>query len=389
MKILIVSDIPTKPITTGARKIINSYIELFKSWGHEVHFLMINKYNMRRNYRINIKKAIAETRKEWGDFYHQYDYSLCENVYTNLNIISDKLFHNGYRKCDDIYPMGLNKEISRLDKIYHFDALLVNYFYLSKALDALPIKRKALFTHDSFSMHEKSQNHQAVYYLAKQEEQKALSRANYIFAMQNVEAGYFKSLSPHSIVLINYSNYKYHIQSITGNNNILYLASGTKINLQGIQWFIKEILPLIKQYYPKVRLLIGGEICNLLQEYKTCETIKLMGRVNSLDLFYSLGDIAINPCQLGTGLKIKTFEAISYDKVTLSHPNGLIGIFDKNNSPVFSSEKSSEWVEYLKKAWNSPAFIRDVKNRNRLYIKRMNNFIYEQYKIWLDGKTPI
>lgn len=29
---------------------------------------------------------------------------------------------------------------------------MVNYFYLSRALDAIPIKRKALFTHDAFSM---------------------------------------------------------------------------------------------------------------------------------------------------------------------------------------------------------------------------------------------
>ena len=93
MKILIVSDIPTSPINAGNRRIIKSYTDLFKSWGNEVHFLFVNKFSLRENYRSQIKNAISETRKEWGAFYHQYDCSLWENIYTNSNIIITKLFN--------------------------------------------------------------------------------------------------------------------------------------------------------------------------------------------------------------------------------------------------------------------------------------------------------
>lgn len=97
MKILIVSDIPTSPTNAGNRRIIKSYTDLFKSWGNEVHFLFVNKFSLRKNYRSQIKNAISETRKEWGAFYHQYDCSLWENIYTNSNIIITKLFRNSYR----------------------------------------------------------------------------------------------------------------------------------------------------------------------------------------------------------------------------------------------------------------------------------------------------
>lgn len=384
MKILIISDILTLPATSGNRKIINSYVELFRSWGHEVHFLWVNKYSLRKNYRIQIKEAIIQTSTTWGHFFHQYDCSLWENIYTNMNIILCKLLHNGYRKCDDVYPEGLTKEIIRLHHIHHFDALLVNYFYLSKALEALSIKRKALFTHDSFSMYQKSKNHKAVFYLTKKEEQKALMRAPFIFAMQNIEAEYFKSLSPNSVVLINYSNCQYYIQPIAGNHNILYLAADTQINKQGLQWFINEVLPLIKKQFNDTKLLIAGGICNILTEYDNQKDIELIGKINDLAIFYEKGDVAINPCQLGTGLKIKTFEAVSYDKVTLVHPNGLIGIFDANNAPIFSSSNPLEWVEYLKKVWEENGFIARLKIKNRFYIQQMNDYIMQQYKIWLE-----
>lgn len=385
MKILIVADILTFPATSGNRKIINSYVELFKSMGHEVHFLWVNKYSLRKSYRLQVKETVNQTRTVWGNFFHQYDCSLWENIYTNMNIMLCKLLRDGYRRCDDVYPEGLTKEIARLHDIYHFDALLVNYFYLSKALEAIPIKRKALFTHDSFSMRKKSQGHQAVFYLTEMEERKALMRAPFVFAMQNVEAEYFKSLSPKSVVLINYCNCQYRIQPITGNHNILYLAAGTQINKQGLQWFIDEVFPLIKKQFNDVKLLIAGGICNMLTEYSGQKDIELMGRIDNLATFYEKGDVAINPCQLGTGLKIKTFEAVSYDKVTLVHPNGLIGIYDENNAPIFSSSNPSAWVEYLKKVWGEKGFITEIKRRNHSYIQRMNDYIIQQYRIWLEG----
>lgn len=383
MKILIVSDIPTSPTSVGSRRMIISYVSLFKSMGYEVHFLFVNKFNMRKKYRIAIKDAIIKTQEEWRGYYHQYDCSLGENVYTNLNILFDKLFRNGYRNCDDIYPQGLTSKIANLHSIYCFDALLVNYFYLSKALDAIPIKRKALFTHDAFSLQKKSQKHQAVYYLTKKEEKKALLRAPYIFAMQDVEAEYFKSLSPNSIVLTNYTNCQYHAQSIMGNHNILYLAADTFLNLDGIKWFIKSIYPLIKQNFSDAKLLIAGRICNSLAELSVNNDIELIREVDDLYSFYQMGDVAINPCRLGTGLKIKTFEAISYDKVVLSHPNGLIGIFETKEAPVFSSDKATDWLEYLEKVWSSYDVIKETKMKNHDYIQKMNDYVIEQYKIWL------
>lgn len=385
MKILIISDIPTAPINAGNRKIIKAYTDLFKSWGNEVHFLFVNKFSLRKRYRSQIKDAIRETRKEWGDFYHQYNCSVWENIYTNLNIIVDKLFQKDYRKCDDVYPNGLDDEVRRLHGVYRFDALLVNYFYLSRALDAIPIRKKALFTHDAFSMQEKSDKYKAVYYLKKREEQKALSRAAYIFAMQDVEAEYFKLLMPNHIILKNYSSCQYCIQPIAGNHNILYIAANTALNIDGIKWFVENILPIVKERYEDVKLLIAGNICDALTEYSKRPEIKLIGFVDDFTSFYRQGDIAINPCRFGTGLKIKTFEAVSYDKITLSHPNGLIGIFKEKEAPVFSSEKAIDWLNFITKVWESPAIITEIKEKNQRYIQQMNNYIIEQYKIWLNG----
>ena len=246
-------------------------------------------------YQKDNTDGIIYTSKEWGQFYHQYNYSTFENIKSNLNILLGKLLNNGYRKCDDIYPSGLYRTFLKLHKIYRFEAVIVNYFYLSKILEFIPLKKKSLFTHDSFSLNVKSSEHQAAYYLTKEEEKKALSRAPYIFAMQS--------------------------QPCANNHNILYLSGSSKFNKEGLDWFINDIFPSIKLKYQDAKLYIAGSICNILNEYQDNKDIELVGKIENPYQFFLKGDIAINPCQHGSGLKIKTFEAMSYDKAVMYNIN--------------------------------------------------------------------
>ena len=82
-------------------------------------------------------------------------------------------------------------------------------------------------------------------------------------------------------------------------------------------------------------------------------------------------------------MKIKTFEAISYDKVTLVHPHSMAGVFKKETAPLFASDKPNEWIEHLKKIWRSAEYVKLIKEKNKQYLAEMNNFIINEYKRFL------
>lgn len=384
MKILIVSSVPTHPVIAGNRRLILSYSQLLQEWGHEVHFLYVNRYNLHKDRRCELNKSILPTKLYWENNYHQYDCSLKENIVSNIHILLRKIFYNGYRCADDIYPGGLDLKYLNLDKSFHFDAVIVNYFYLSKLLESISMNKKALFTHDSFSKNGKSE-HKAAYYLSKEEEQKALKRAPYVFAMQDVEADYFRTLHPNGKILINYSTYKYHVQPTIGNHNILFLSGKSVFNIAGLKWFIDKIFPVIKAYFSDAKLCIAGSICDLLPEYADRKDICLVGKVENPDSFFLTGDIAINPCYQGTGLKIKTFEALAYDKITMVHPHSTIGIFKRDTAPIFSSEQPQEWLDFLRKVWEKDKGLIDkLKAQIRAYMHEMDVFVKSQYREFLD-----
>ena len=111
--------------------------------------------------------------------------------------------------------------------------------------------------------------------------------------------------------------------------------------------------------------------------------VQLLGFVDNPADFYAKADVAINPVYQGTGLKIKTFEAISYDKVTLVHPHSMAGVFKKDEAPLFASETPIKWVEMLEKMWGKNKCIENTKGKNKAYLKDMNEFIEAEYKRFL------
>lgn len=88
-----------------------------------------------------------------------------------------------------------------------------------------------------------------------------MQRSPHIFALNSDEAIYFSKLSPLSKIYNIYSYFDYHPTNIVGNHNILFLSGSNVYNINGINWFIKQIWSKIKEQFKDANLIIGGSIC--------------------------------------------------------------------------------------------------------------------------------
>ena len=159
----------------------------------------------------------------------------------------------------------------------------------------------------------------------------------------------------------------------------MFLSGSALFNLTGIRWFIEEVFPLILISYPSAKLIVGGKICELLTAYKDSSYIRLVGYVEDVQSFYEKGDIVINPTYLGSGLKIKTFESVSYDKVTIARTHSSDGIYDENTVPIYFSDDPQQWSKYISDMWQNIDYIITKKRENRNYIESLNQYIDNQY----------
>lgn len=100
-------------------------------------------------------------------------------------------------------------------------------------------------------------------------------------------------------------------------------------NRDGILWFCREILPLIrKQTKTRCRLSIVGlnppvEVQALAEEI---EDVIVTGYVESVAPYYNDCDLVIAPIRFGGGTRIKILEAMSYQKPVVTTAIGAEGI---------------------------------------------------------------
>lgn len=380
MKVLIVSDCTTHPTTAGNRRFILDTVEMLQAMGHECHMLYFKKKILRNK---TDEDAVADMKKYWGNRITVINQSWWQKIYQML-LVRWRKVTGGFYKCDDDYPCNLHKVINHLNEKYKFEACLVNYFYMSKALKYINIPRKGIITHDYYSFKAmlvgaKRTSHN----IKPNEEAKAMQRSPDIFALNEGEAEFFQRLSPQSRVHCIYGSFVHRPTPIVGNHHLLFLSGPNVYNINGLNWFLCDIFPAIKATFPDVELCIGGAICKVLGHLKDYANINLIGIVESSADFFAMGDVAINPTYQGTGLKIKTFEAIAHDKVTLCHPHSKNGIYRKEQSPIFASTSANDWVEFLRRVWRSNDEMLRIKQLNAEYLNDMMKHVRNEYKKFL------
>lgn len=370
MKVLIVSTNLSHPTDAGNRAAIMGQVQLLNHLGCEVHFLFAD---------MSLRKTDDTPMVSyWGARYHVYHLSFLGKL---RRLAYDKIrpiFNHGYWKCDDHYPVGLESFVNRLNSSLHFDAVIVQYIRLSKLLTSVNIPRKAIYTHDVFSY--KDLRVGAPFYETcdAHQEAKALQRCPHIFAIQEEEATYYQFLSPKSKIYTVYSHFDFHNQEITQKKNILYLASRMEFNVNGISWFLENVWPKFSKQEPGAKLLIAGTVCEKI-DCKNLANVELLGKVDSLEDFYKQGDIVINPVYQGTGLKIKTFEALSFGKTTIVHPHSTTGIYLREKAPLLVATHPEEWIDLLTKVFSGSISISTQKNLAEQYINDMQTQIQKQY----------
>ena len=91
--------------------------------------------------------------------------------------------------------------------------------------------------------------------------------------------------------------------------------------------------------------------------------------------FYALGDIVINPVFNGTGLKIKTFEALSYGKTVLSSTHSMEGIFSPQSCPIYKADTIDEYISHLTNILSTPHILKNNREQAESYIVSLDSYI--------------
>jgi hypothetical protein len=213
---------------------------------------------------------------------------------------------------------------------YQPTSVIVEYVFNSWLLELFPPHvRKLIDTHDRFA-------HRYEHFLkagiptrwfstTRRQERKGLRRADCIMAIQEHEADYFRQLTGREVITVG------HIVPIvpvgeptTDIPTVLFVGGNNAANGDAVSYCIREIWPVIRSQLPGARLRIAGNICQAISGVG--DGIELCGQVPELASIYAQAHVVLNPVRAGTGLKIKSIEALGYGRPLVTTPMGALGM---------------------------------------------------------------
>lgn len=330
-RILIVSDCICYPADEGNRRRIYNIIKGMQTLGHTVDFLYFapNKCVSEKQMRDILGREhyfFLRIAKVNNGFFYKYSKGYFFERFVPQN------------RVDIRYSPEVNRKVQSLLKRYKHDVLWLEYPYQSKILEKSGDSViKVIDTHDKFAYRNYKvfpYVHKVVdYSLTFGGERKALSRADYVIAIQKEEKKYYTRLlkgKKTNVITIG-DNHKTIKNGLRKGHEICFVGSGNRFNVDGINWFLNSIFPEILKRASDCRLLIVGKICKEIC-VKPTEHIELMGVVDDIDEIYANCRLVINPVRTGTGLNIKAIEAIAHCKPLVSTAIGARGL--KCDRPV-------------------------------------------------------
>ena len=214
--------------------------------------------------------------------------------------------------------------------------------------------------------------------LTPADEKKAINKADVVWAITGNEKDHFINMvegrSPKVLTIPHLAAFCLLKRDEQFSNKRVLVVSGKgKINISGINWFLENVWPEVISQVPGTELGIAGSICEKKSELSDAEDVNFLGRYNQPEEVYAKADICINPMLYGTGLKIKTLEALSFGKRVVSTREGAAGLMRFSGKGLHCSDSASEWIKILKEYLGQESHCIEFHEALRLEMGKMHN----------------
>jgi hypothetical protein len=306
-KILVVSPIPSHPPVQGNSVRILALASELKRRGMAVDLLY---YGME-----GLSKEQAEAMIGfWNRFFFLRSLPL------------ERPSHGDHWGLDDWCPPQLCETAAGLVATHRYDAVLVNYVWMSKVLDGIDGPLKIIDTHDLFGDRHRLAEREGMeprwFFTSRAEERRGFARADLVIGIQEVESAKIADGYSGQVVTVGHQTDPVFLLSARRSApsfSFGYIGSGNPWNVRSVQAIDAALAAA-----PIARWALAGTICR--RPLTLASNPYRVGVVDRLEQFYDAVECVLNPMLGGTGLKVKTIEALSYGRPVIGTRDAFEGM---------------------------------------------------------------
>lgn len=195
-----------------------------------------------------------------------------------------------------------------------------------------------------------------------------LKKVDGILTISNLDYNYILNLNLSLPILNLPFAIKPNPTGIFDKNNFFFIgAYNWTPNLDAVLFLIKELFPSILKINPNAKLHIAGSYMpDYFHEFQN-ESIKIYGKVDSVEDFMKKHGILLAPIFSGSGVRIKILEALSFGIPVIGSSIAIQGI---NSKACFVAENIEDYLRNIQNILNTD--IQTIKSEAIEYIE--NNY---------------
>jgi hypothetical protein len=317
--LLVVAPMPVFPASAGNRRRLLATCDTLKSFGYQLDFLYVaHEDQIYRRFGQTPPTDLAAMRAYFRRLF----------VVELAAPIKLKTSAPAFDLDDWAAPEAERVIAAYMEATPDCAGIFVTYVFLSRCLLAAPAHMlRLLDTQDRFADRKQQyvpfRGEANFFHTSEAAEREGLLRADIALAIQPREQAIFAKLTgrPCQLLLPEFAR-QAPFKAPERLETIGFIGHGNDANRMSLTRFADAWARLWRPALPRLR--IAGEICGAVGEFGPA--VERMGYVDELAEFYGSVDCIVAPLAMGTGLKIKVVEALSFGKPVIGTGTAFDGM---------------------------------------------------------------
>ncbi len=359
MHYLVVSPTPLFPSIGGNRALTLAMVRQIRAAGHRLSFL----YSIQED---TTNQANLAMMREVDAFYlcaYSFNRRMEETNRAMMRTIATGATIN--YALDSWYDEDVGALVKLIYEKDPFEVMLGNYIWMSKAFESVPDQViKIQQTHDSMSNRLLKLAKQGLppsfFSVTPEDEATGLSRADINISLQYGEEFFFRTLTDKPVVTLQHPGPEIPFAPmnvpIGRKLRVGFIGSNNQLNIQTAKALVDALVHM-PDLAARIELYMAGTVCNIFAVAPPFLT--LMGPYEDIEKIYNVMDVMLNPMPDGTGLKIKSVEALHYHRPLLATDVGGEGLMSPY--PFHRCASLIEVLGYVKLIADTPALLLDLQ----------------------------
>lgn len=144
-------------------------------------------------------------------------------------------------------------------------------------------------------------------------------------------------------------------------------------NEQGVMWFLKKVWPLVLSVEPNVKFHLAGKVLSKTDPRFFQTGIVNHGEVDDAEVFMQKYGIMMVPIQAGSGIRIKSLEAMALGVPIVSTSIGAQGLSVDKGTQMIIADDPADFANGIVQLLLNPAASQAMTQQARAYVEEHHN----------------